>query len=93
MLQVHSLEKVSAGRSLLAIDTLEVQPGEVVVRTPVSQPYAPPLLSAVQWSDGTAEVVFSAVGRMAMTAIARVSLRTAMDPVALLPSTGYGALR
>ena len=30
MLQVHSLEKVSAGRSLLAIDTLEVKPGEVV---------------------------------------------------------------
>lgn len=30
MLQVHSLEKVSAGRSLLAIDALEVKPGEVV---------------------------------------------------------------
>ncbi|MDB4989773.1 MAG: hypothetical protein JWN04_4951 [Myxococcaceae bacterium] len=68
------------------------RPGEVVVRTPVSQPFAPPLLSAVQWSDGRAEVVFSAVGRMAMTAIARVSLRTAIDPVALQPSTGYGAL-
>jgi hypothetical protein len=68
------------------------QPSESVVRTPVSQPYEPPLLSAVQWPTGQAEVVFSAVGRLAMTAIARVPLRKAAEPTALSPSRGYGAL-
>lgn len=68
------------------------QPGEVVVRTPVSQPYAPPLLSAVRWQDGQVEVMFSLVGRMAMTAVARVPLHKAADPTALSPSRGYGEL-
>jgi hypothetical protein len=67
-------------------------PGEVMVRTPVSQPYAPPLLRAVELPDGQVEVAFTAVGKLAATAIGRVPLRRAVQALALLPSRGYGEL-
>lgn len=60
------------------------------VRTPVSQPYAPPLLRAFAVPEGEAEVAFSAVGKLAATAIGRVPLRRALPAVALHPSRGYG---
>jgi hypothetical protein len=66
------------------------EPGVPIVRTPVSQPYAPPLLSAVQWGRGEVEVFFTAIGRAAMTAVGRVWLRKASEARALLPSKGYG---
>jgi hypothetical protein len=62
------------------------------VRTPVSQPYAPPLLRAVELPGGEVEVAFTAVGKLAATAIGRVPLRRSVQPVALLPSRGYGEL-
>jgi hypothetical protein len=68
------------------------KPGEVAVRTPVSQPYTPPLLAAVQLADGSVEVAYSAVGKLAATAIGRVPLRRSAEAVALLPSRGYGEL-
>lgn len=67
-------------------------PSEARVRTPVSQPYAPPLLAAVQRADGEVEVAYTAIGRVAMTAVGRVPLRRASEPSALLPSRGYGEL-
>jgi hypothetical protein len=67
-------------------------PSAAVVRTPVSQPYEPPLLAAVAWASGDVEVVYTAVGRLAMTAIGRVPLRKASEPAALSPSKGYGEL-
>jgi hypothetical protein len=63
-----------------------------IVRTPVSQPYAPPLLAAVELSNGDVEVAYTAIGRLAATAVGRVPLRKSSEPVALLPSKGYGAL-
>jgi hypothetical protein len=63
-----------------------------VVRTPVSQPYAPPALAAVALSPEHVEVAFTAIGRVAATAIGRVPLRRAEAPVALVPSKGYGEL-
>ncbi|MEY4510183.1 MAG: hypothetical protein RLZZ450_2305 [Pseudomonadota bacterium] len=67
-------------------------PSAAVVRTPVSQPYEPPLLAAVEWASGEVEVAYTAVGRLAMTAIGRVPLRKASEPTALSPSKGYGEL-
>lgn len=67
-------------------------PGEALVRTPVSQPYEPPLLAAVEWQGGDVEVAYTAVGRLAMTAVGRVLLRKASEPAALSPSKGYGEL-
>ncbi len=67
-------------------------PSEALVRTPVSQPYTPPLLAAVQMPDAEIEVAYTAIGRVAMTAIGRVPLRRAVEPTALLPSRGYGEL-
>ena len=66
---------------------------EVQVRTPVSQPSAPPLLAATVLRSGEVEVYYSLTGRLAMTAIGRVPLRRAQQPAPLLPSRGYGALR
>jgi len=66
------------------------EPGAAIVRTPVSQPYAPPLLVAVASPEGEIEVAYSAVGRVAMTAIGRVPLRRTAEAVALSPSRGYG---
>jgi hypothetical protein len=63
------------------------------VRTPVSQPYAPPALAAVALSEGQVEVAFSAIGRAAATAIGRVPLYRAEAPAALVPSKGYGELQ
>jgi hypothetical protein len=63
-----------------------------VVRTPVSQPYAPPALAAVQVSPSGALVAFTAIGKAAATAIGLVPLRTAEAPTALVPSNGYGEL-
>lgn len=71
---------------------LQGPPSAAVVRTPVSQPYEPPLLAAVEWSSGDVEVAYTAVGRLAMTAIGRVPLRKASEPAALSPSKGYGEL-
>jgi len=71
---------------------LEGPPSEAVVRTPVSQPYEPPLLAAVEWASGDVEVAYTAVGRLAMTAVGRVPLRKASEPSALSPSKGYGEL-
>jgi hypothetical protein len=68
------------------------RPGAVVVRTPVSQPYAPPALSAVAVPGGEVEVAFTAIGKLAATAIGRVPLRRAEAPHALHPSRGYGQL-
>jgi hypothetical protein len=70
----------------------EGPPGAAVVRTPVSQPYEPPLLAAVEWASGEVEVAYTAVGRLAMTAVGRVPLRKASEPSALSPSRGYGEL-
>ena len=67
-------------------------PGPAIVRTPVSMPYAPPLLAAVQVPAGELEVAFSAIGKLAATAVGRVPLRRAVGPVALHPSRGYGEL-
>lgn len=67
-------------------------PRPALVRTPISQPYSPPLLRAVAVPEGEIEVAFSAIGKLAATAIGRVPLRRALAPVALLPSRGYGEL-
>lgn len=67
-------------------------PGELRVRTPVSQPYAPPLLVALAWPSGEVEVFYSAIGRLARTAVGRVPLRQSAEPRPLLPSQGYGPL-
>lgn len=64
----------------------------VKVRTPISQPYTPPLLRAVALPGGAIEVAFTAVGKLAATAIGRVPLERAVDAVALYPSRGYGEL-
>jgi hypothetical protein len=68
------------------------KPGAVIVRTPVSQPFAPPALSAVAVPGGELEVAFTAIGKLAATAIGRVPLRRAVAPTALHPSRGYGQL-
>jgi hypothetical protein len=68
------------------------QPGAVLVRTPISQPYAPPALSAVALPGGEVEVAFTAIGKLAATAIGRVPLRRAAAPSALHASRGYGQL-
>lgn len=68
------------------------EPGAAVVRTPVSQPYAPPELLPIAWATGEVEVVYSAIGRAAMTAIGRIPLRRTAEPVALSLSRGYGPL-
>lgn len=67
-------------------------PQPAVVRTPVSQPFAPPLLAAVQLAAGHVEVAYTATGSAAATAIGRVPLRTLAQPVPLEPSKGYGEL-
>jgi hypothetical protein len=71
-------------------DALKPRPAEV--RTPVSQPYAPPLLRALALPGGEVEVAFTAVGKLAATAIGRVPLRRAVPALALHPSRGYGEL-
>jgi hypothetical protein len=63
-----------------------------VVRTPVSQPYAPTLLAAVALNDDDVQVAFTAIGNAAATAVGRVPLRRPEAPVALVPSKGYGEL-
>ncbi|HEY6878916.1 MAG TPA: hypothetical protein VI299_12890, partial [Polyangiales bacterium] len=68
------------------------KPREALVRTPVSQPYEPPQLAAVQWENGEAEAFFTVVGKLAMTAIGRVPLRRTAPIAALSPSRGYGEL-
>lgn len=72
--------------------TAQGKPREVLVRTPVSQPFEPPQLAAVQWQSGAAEVFFTVVGKLAMTAIGRVPLRETASVSALSPSRGYGEL-
>lgn len=68
------------------------KPQPAVVRTPVSQPYAPPLLRAVAVPNGEVEVAFSAVGKLAASAIGRVPLRRAVSALPLHASRGYGEL-
>ncbi len=68
------------------------RPREALVRTPISQPFEPPQLAAVQWPNGEAEVFFTVVGKLAMTAIGRVPLRKPQSIAALSPSRGYGEL-
>jgi hypothetical protein len=68
------------------------KPQPAQVRTPVSQPYAPPLLRAVAVPDGELEVFFSAVGKLAASAIGRVPLRRAVSALPLHASRGYGEL-
>lgn len=70
----------------------ELAPQPATVRTPISQPYTPPLLRAFLVPDGEAEVAFTAVGKLAATAVGRVPLRRALSAVALHPSRGYGEL-
>jgi hypothetical protein len=72
-------------------DKGQAQPA--IVRTPVSQPYSPSELWAVEVPEHGVEVAFTALGKLAATAIGRVPLRTAAEPVPLLPSLGYGQLR
>jgi len=67
-------------------------PSAAQVRTPVSQPYEPPLLAAIEWPSGEVEVDYTAVGKLAMTAVGRVLLRQTTEPTALSPSRGYGEL-
>lgn len=67
------------------------EPLTAIVRTPVSQPYAPPLLSVFELA-GQAQAVFTAIGRAAATAVGIVSLRRAEAPRPLVPSLGYGEL-
>jgi hypothetical protein len=69
-----------------------LKPQPALVRTPVSQPYAPPLLRALAIDHGEIEVAFTAVGKLAASAIGRVPLRRAQSAVALHPSRGYGEL-
>lgn len=66
-------------------------PLDVRVRTPVSQPSAPPLLAAVALG-GEVEVFYRVIGKLAMTAMGRVPLRQARTPTPLFPSRGYGEL-
>ncbi|HEX5658327.1 MAG TPA: hypothetical protein VFX59_14090 [Polyangiales bacterium] len=68
------------------------KPRASLVRTPVSQPFEPPQLAAVQWSSGEAEAFFTVIGKLAMTAIGRVPLRRPETIDALSPSRGYGEL-
>jgi hypothetical protein len=68
------------------------RPRESLVRTPVSQPFEPPQLAAVQWANGEAEAFFTVIGKLAMTAIGRVPLRRTETISALSPSRGYGEL-
>ncbi|MET0340778.1 MAG: hypothetical protein ABW252_07235 [Polyangiales bacterium] len=84
-----------AGMSPLLEVALDARgtPGEVSVRTPVSQPTAPPVVLATTLRGGEVEVFFTLIGRIAMTAVGRVSLRRAEAARPLLASTGYGALR
>jgi hypothetical protein len=70
----------------------ELAPRPAIVRTPVSQPFAPPALSALAWPSGKAEAFYSLTGRLAMTAIGRVPLRKAEEPKPLAASRGYGEL-
>jgi hypothetical protein len=72
--------------------TEQGQPKPAVVRTPVSQPYAPPHLRAVLVPGGEVEVAFSAVGKLAASAIGRVPLRRAVSALPLHASRGYGEL-
>jgi hypothetical protein len=68
------------------------RPREARVRTPISQPFEPPQLAAVQWASGEAEAFFTVIGKLAMTAIGRVPLRRTESISALSPSRGYGEL-
>lgn len=68
------------------------KPQPAQVRTPVSQPFAPPMLRAVAVPDGEVEVAFSAVGKLAASAIGRVPLRRAVSALPLHGSRGYGEL-
>jgi hypothetical protein len=68
------------------------KPQSAQVRTPVSQPFAPPLLRAVALPEGEIEVAFSALGKLAASAIGRVPLRRAVSPLPLHSSRGYGEL-
>ncbi|MET0287049.1 MAG: hypothetical protein ABW352_21375 [Polyangiales bacterium] len=68
------------------------KPRESLVRTPISQPFEPPQLAAVQWPSGEAEAFFTVIGKLAMTAIGRVPLRRTESITALSPSRGYGEL-
>jgi hypothetical protein len=70
----------------------EGKPRPAEVRTPVSQPYAPPLLRALLVPEGEIEVAFSAVGKLAASAIGRVPLRRAVSALPLHASRGYGEL-
>jgi len=65
-------------------------PTPATVRTPVSQPYAPTELLAAQTPWGEVQVAYTAVGKLAATAIGRVPLKRADMPTALHPSRGYG---
>jgi hypothetical protein len=68
------------------------KPAPAVVRTPVSQPYAPPALQAAVVSSTRTVVAFTAIGRAAATAIGMVPLHVAEAASALVPSKGYGEL-
>lgn len=68
------------------------RPQAAGVRTPVSQPYAPPALQAVAVAKGEVQVAFTAIGQIAATAIGLVPLHRPVSPVALVPSKGYGEL-
>jgi hypothetical protein len=83
-----------AGMSpLLELPFVRGKPGELRIGTPVSQPYAPPLLRAVQLpGDADVQVAYTALGKLAATAVGRVPLHTARAPAALLPSRGYGLI-
>ncbi len=69
-----------------------LRPQPAIVRTPVSQPYAPPGLQALSVSSELTLVAFTAIGRAAATAVGLVPLQRAEEATALVPSKGYGEL-
>ncbi len=69
-----------------------LRPQPAIVRTPVSQPYAPPGLVALAVAPDLTMVAFTAIGRAAATAVGLVPLERAEQASALVPSKGYGEL-
>jgi hypothetical protein len=78
---------------LLEIPLPEAVPSPAIVRTPVSQPAAPPRLRAARWEEGEVHVLYTATGKLAATAIGHVVATRTDPPVAVVPSIGYGELR
>jgi hypothetical protein len=68
------------------------KPGAAVVRRPVSQPAVPPLVRGFTWQGAPVHVAYTAIGKLAATAIGHVLTTDLEPPSALVPSSGYGEL-